>query len=436
MELFQSCRFNRQSPGLRIRTILAIFVLTSAPVCVYGQGDKKTDSQKDAPVAIALDAAGKTFNQAKELIAVSNWTAAAEKLNAVITEYPNSKYFEPSIYWLAYVRKHQENYQEALLLLNRFVRDFPQSSWIGDARSMRAELAAQVGNKEIIIEELRNPDNEEVQLAALSGLLRLDPVKGLQQATDILNSGSATASRNFREGVVNLIGRYGGKEAVVFLLDIAQKKTEQEAIRTAAIFALKGHVNQGVLAQLTELVMKGDVPAVVEAVMFIFLQQEDEWAKEVLIRTALSAQLTDTRRRAIHFLSKLKTGPPIDELIGLYDAGENTEVKREILSTLSKTNNPLAQARVFEISSATDDTGLREEGILSLGKYGDEQIINRIIQLYDVETRYEVKRLILSSLGKSRQKNALEKLKNVAQYEQSSELRKRAAQLLKERTTN
>lgn len=109
--------------------------------------------------------------------------------------------------------------------------------------------------------------------------------------------------------------------------------------------------------------MKGDVPAVVEAAMFIFLQQEGQWAKSVLVTVAKSAQLTDTRRRAIHFLSLLKSGPAIDELIGLYDVVGNVEVQRSILSTLSKTGNPSAQTRVFEISRVTDDRGLREEGI-------------------------------------------------------------------------
>ena len=419
--------------SVKSRVALTMLVLMSATVFVYGQDNKKTDSRKDV---FAADIAVKTFSQAKNLIAANNWTAAAEKLNLILTEHPNSKYYEPAIYWLAYVRKQQEKYQEALLLINKFINEFPQSAWKEDARSLRAELAAQVGNTEIINEELRNTDNDEVKLAALSSLLRLDTEKGLRQAADILNSKSNTARRNLSEGVIILVGKHSGKEAAAVLLDIAQKETEQEVIRTAAIFALKRHINENVLAELVELVMKGDVAAVVEAALFIFLEQENQRAKELLVKIAATAQLPDTRKRAVYFLGKLKAGAAIDELIDLYDANADIEVKRAILYALSKTGNPSAQARVLEISRLTDNMGLREEGILSLGRYGDEQIINRIIQLYDTETRYEVKALILSSLSKSRQKNALDKLTNAAQNEKSLQLRKKAIQLLKQRTTN
>ncbi len=418
--------------SVKLRAALILLVLISATVFAYGQNDKKNELKKDVVAAIAV----KTFNQAKNLIAANSWTAAAEKLNFIITEHPNSKYYEPAIYWLAYVRKQQEKYQEALLLINKFIKEFPQSTWKEDARALRAELAAQVGNTEIINEELRNTDNGEVKLAALSSLLKLDPEKGLRHATDILNSKSNISDRNLREGAINLIGKYGGKEAAAVLLEVAQKESEQEVIRTAAIFALKRLINESVLAQLVKLVMKGDGAAVVEAALFIFLEQGNQPAKELLVRIAANAQLSDTRKRAIYFLGRLKGGAVIDELIDLYDANGDIEVKRAILYTLSKTGKPSAQARVFEISRLTDNTGLREEGILSLGRYGDEQIINWIIQLYDAETRDEVKALILSSLSKSKQKNALDKLTNAAQNEKSLELRKKAIQLLKKRTTN
>jgi HEAT repeat protein len=412
----------------------AVLVLISAIVPAFAMGDDKPDS-KDTPVAVA-DVAAKTFGQARELIAVSNWAAAAEKLNLIITEYPKSKYYEPAIYWLAYVRKQQEDYQAAFILINRFISEFPQSTWKEDARSLRAELAGRLGNTQIINEELQNAGNDEVRLAALSGLLRVDPQKGLRQAEDILASGSKIDSRNFREGLINLIGKYGGTDAAAVLLKIAQAKSEQEVIRTAAIFALRRDISQSTLAQLTELVLSGDAPAVVEAALFVFLQQENQWAKELLVKIVLNSESEDTRRRTVHFLAMLKGGAAIDELIGLYDASKDIGVKREILATLSKTNNASAQARVLEISRVTEDMGIREEGILSLGKYGGEEIIEQMIRLYDVEIREDVKGLILVSLSASRQKNAFEKLSNVAQDEESLELRKKAAQLLRKRTTN
>lgn len=401
---------NLKLSGSSVKCIaLVTLVLMSASGRAYGQGVKQADP-KSAAVTSDSDIASRTFNQAKDLIAASNWEAAAEKLNIILTAHPNSKSYEPAIYWLARVRERQGKHQEAFLLVKKLLDEFPYSSWREDARSLRAELAAQVGNSEIIAEELRDAKSDEVKLAALSGLLRLDPQNGLRQAIDILNSESNRENRNLREGLVFLIGRYGGKQAPAILLAIAQTKTEHAVIRTAAIFALRPYVDESLLAQLTELVMNGDVAPVVEAALFIFLQQDNQWAKELLVKIATTSQLPDTRRRAANFLGKLKGGAAIDELISLYYTSEDIQVKREILSTLSKTGNPAAQAKVLEVSRLTDDMRLREEGILSLGKYGGEHVIEQLVQLYDAETREEVKRLILSSLSRSRYKSAVDKV--------------------------
>lgn len=399
----------------RINFCIALFtftlVLMSPSGLVCGQDVKKADP-KSAAIGES-DIAGRTFNQAKDLIAAGSWAAAEEKLNTILSAYPNSKYYEPGLYWLARVSERQGKYQEAFLLIKKLLDEFPYSSWREDARSLRAELAGKVGDAEMIAEELRNAKSDEVKLAAVASLFRVDPENGLRQATDIFNSDSNRGNRNLREGLVFLIGQYGGKQARAVLLAIAQTKSEQAVIRTAATYALKRYIDEDLLAKLIELVMNGDEPPVVEAALFLFLQQDNQWAKELLVKIATTSQLTDTRRRAANFLGKLRGGPAIEELFSVYEANQDLQVRREILSTLSKTGNPWAQARVLEIARSTNDPGLREEAILSLGKYGGEDIINQLVSLYDAETREEVKRLILSALSKSKHKNALEKLASV-----------------------
>lgn len=409
-----------------------MLVLLSAICLAYGQDDKPTGPKKVANA----DVAARTFDQAKDLIGANNWPAAAQKLSSMLSEHRNSKYYEPGLYWLAYVRKRQGQYQDAFRLINSFILQFPHSRWEEDAKTLRAELAAEVQNVEVIAEELRNTNNNEVKLAALSSLLQLDSARGLGHATEILNSEANRANRILREGVITLIGQYGGNETDAVLMGIAQRESEEEVIRTAAIFALRRHLDETVLARLTELAMKGGPPPVVEAALFVFIQQDNHWARELLVKIATNAQTSDTRRRAVNFLAKLKGGAAIDELINLYATSDDIQVKREVLSTLSKTGNYTAQARVLEISRFTDNMGIREEGILSLGEQGGDMIIAQLIQLYDAETREDVKALILSSLSKSRQKNALGKLVQVAEHEKSVLLKKKAEQLLRLRGTN
>ena len=418
----------------KLRTFLLMLAVIGSPtVFAYGQSDKKADSKKNSVSSAAADLAAQNYNRARDLIAVNNWAEAEEKLDYVITEYPNSKYREQAFYWLAYVYKQQGKYQKAILLLNKLINDFPRSAWSDDARSLRAELAAHVGDTEIINESLKSADNEEIKLAGLSSLFQVDPKEGLRRAIEILDSPAVADNINLREAVIVLIGKYGGEETSNVLLNIA--RTERDSVtRTAAIISLKGRVNESVLRKLVELVLKCDDNTVAETALFVITGQENgRAAGEALAQIVLLADSPDTRKHAVHFLGKLKGGSGIDKLIRLLDAAQDIEVKREILFTLSQTGNPVAQARVFKISRLTDNLGLREEGILSLGRFGDARIIERLIQSYDAEPRDDVKILILLSLGKSKQKNALGKLMSAAQNEKSPVLRKKAAQLLKQR---
>ena len=412
--------------------LLMLALINGATVIAYGQGKQNTDSRKKSVSSTTDDLAAQHYNRARNLIAVNNWAAAEEKLDYVIARYSNSKYLEPSLYWLAYACKQQGKYQKAVLLLNRLINEFPRSVWVNDARTLRAELAARVGDTKIINESLESANDDETKLAALSSLFQINPEEGLRRAIEILDS-AAAGNVNLREAIIVLIGKYaGGEETSAVLLNIA--RTERETVtRTAAVIGLKKRLTESVLAQLVELVIKCDDNTVAETALFVIAQQDNEQAKKALVQIVLSAESPDTRKHAVHFLGKLKSGDVIDELIRLSDSVQEIEVKREVLFTLMQTGNRAAQSKAFEIYRRADDVGIREEGIVLSAQYGNVEIIEKIIQIYDGETSEEMKLLILVSLGKSKQKNALRKLASVAENEKSPALRKKAAQLLKQK---
>ena len=75
---------------------------------------------------------------------------------------------------------------------------------------------------------------------------------------------------------------------------------------------------------------------------------------------------------------------------------------------------------------------LRLYAIRRLGERNDEQTIDQLISLYDAEKDEQVKATLIRSFGESPQKNAVRKLISIARDSQSVELRKLAVRKLGE----
>src|SRR2546425_3866989 len=157
--------------------------------------------------AHAASEAMKVFHEAKESLEAEDWAKAAQRFYAFVTRYPKGPQTDAALYWLAFTLKKQGKFQMADQMLERLVREFPQSGWVTDAKSMRVEMANPLGNGQVI-EEAISKNEEEIKLIALQSLFEANPERATALGIDLVKSESKASGR-LKEATITLLGKWG-----------------------------------------------------------------------------------------------------------------------------------------------------------------------------------------------------------------------------------
>jgi HEAT repeat protein len=360
------------------------------------------------------------FRQGRDLIEREDWAGAAAKFEGYVTQYPKSKEADAALYWLAYAQKQQRRFQSAEATLDRLLREFPRSAWADDARAMQVEIAPQTG-KRVEPEGL----DDDLKVVALQSLFQSDPARASAYVTEILRPNSR-AGRELKQSAVNLLGQYGGTEAVAALLDIARTQTDPE-VRGTAIFRLSHSDDERMIDELAKIYDAERDRDVKGQVLHAFARMDSPRAYAKLVEIARGGGDQELRQTAIHWLGQRRGAAAIDDLMSIYRADRNEEIRGAVLHALSQTRDPRARAAILEAARGGEDPETRARAIHALRQFSDDDAtLEDLLRLYDAERDEEVKGGILHALSQSKHERALTKLMDVARTDASREMRKRA----------
>lgn len=299
--MFTSRETQKQSrrSTARLRQLLLLLALTgllpaltvrSSSAQTHQDDTRRRTQEADAPTE------EKAFHEAREALADERWARAEERFSDFISDYPQSRSVAAALYWLAFALQKQQRFGEADKVLERLVREFPSSSWTGDAQAMRVELAARMGRAGMLAEEAGRPTNDEAKLVALRALFKTDPERALERASEVFRQGG-DASQSFKESVIMLLGRYAGLRAAPLLTDIARDNAEPE-LRKAAIFWMGRSGDEHVLETLREFALSSADTELALASLSAILQHGSQRAIEYIGEIADSAKSDEVRRQA------------------------------------------------------------------------------------------------------------------------------------------
>ena len=417
-----TARRPRASRIVTAALLLIVSLTGGAAARVAGQGTRR-DSRPTQPTT-SSEAAAKLLREGRELLEGERWDQAAATFTRLLNEHPRDANTAAALYWLAFTLKMQRKYSEAGQHLERLITQFPQSSWVEDARVMQIELANQLGNRRAL-EDAMLGNNSERRLIALQSLLLNDPESAFSHAAQLLKQES-DSSPAFKESVVSLLGRSGGRQATEFLVEVARAQGDAK-LRKAAVLALGQPGNESALNFLGELLSRAGDGELSGAAVFAVSRIQGERARALLLQAAKTSSSAGARASAVMALSRFNSDRVIDDLTEIYLAETDVEVRKNIIHALSRVNSPRAQARLFELARTSDDLELRKQAIFWLGRQGDkEQGADGLAQLYDTERNDEAKQLLIYKLAHLKSKKALLKLMDIAQRDASTEMRKRA----------
>jgi hypothetical protein len=288
-----------------------------------------------AIAAQGQDAAA-AFREARKLVNAGEWSQAEERLKHFVTQFAADREVPAALYLLAFVHKQQNEFPAADGVLTGLISRFPQSPWVGDARTMRVEIAPRLKNTQVI-EQGVTDSNDEIKLAALQSLFEARPERAVAIATELLKPGSG-ASRVMREGALELLAEADVAEAVPALVAVARSDPDQR-LRIEAIDALAEIRGDRAETSLIELARTGDF---------------------------------ETRRHAIDALAERAedagTGSAFQALISIYDSESDERLKEELIDLLSESRETAALKKLMQIATADASIRLRKAALSAIGE--------------------------------------------------------------------
>ena len=478
----------------QIRLGLAL-VAVAAAVIVFAIGAQRTFAidQDIAKLNRFMQAKGNTasmqiFREGRDLIEAQNWQRAAEKFNDFIKGYPKDKDLDAALYWHGYALQKQDRKDEASTSLIRLINRFPNSSWRNEAQA----LLVVMGRKDAV-EQALDRDNCEIKILALQSLFQADQERAIGIVTESLRANPSTC-QNYLAAAVSMLGSHGGPKVVPLLLDIARSNPDPK-LRLTAIKRLGDQHNEQVTAELIKLYDADRNKDIRSQVLRALVESRTPQGSAKVLEIARSGDDLPIRQVAIRYIGELKDAASLDELIRIYDADKTKEVRFQIIRALAERDDarartklleiarqgdtpelrieairrlgghgrialddllqlytaetnlqikqgllrafadnadPRARAKLFEIARGTDPIELRTYAMRQLGEKDDEQTVTQLVSLYDTEQNVQVKTSLIRAFGNSKQKVAVRKLMTVARNDQSVDLRKIAVRYLGE----
>jgi len=489
MIMNQQVRFR---PQLRIGLVLLTIASVITISAIYAQRSYGFDQDLGKLNRFVQNkgntASMQIFREGRDFIEAQNWQRAAEKFNDFIKGYPKDKDLDAALYWYGYALQKQDRKEDARQPLVLLINRFPNSSWRQEAQALLVTL----GHKDDVDQALSR-DNCEIKMLALQSLFEADPERAMTIATDAIKANPQTCP-GFPAAAVSMLGSHAGARAVPLLVDIARTNPDQKLrltaikrlgeqrsdqvtdelikiydadrtkeIRTQILRALvEGRTPRGT-AKVMEIARAGDDlavrqyairfmseledPASLDELIRIYdadktkeirsqilralAERDDQRARNKLFEIARQGETPELRIEAIRRLGEHQR-ISLDDLLQLYSSEPNPQIKQALLRTFAESNDPRAQAKLYEIARGNDPVELRGYAIRQLGEKDDEATVNQLVSLYDSEQNLQLKTYLLRAFGDSKQKVAVRKLMSIARNDPSVELRKMAVRFLGE----
>ena len=355
------------------------------------------------------DAAMRAFTQGRSFVDAQQWQQAASTFDRFVVQYPKDKNMDAALYWLAYARNRQGHPQEAEATLSRLLVNYPGSRWADDAKALRVEVMAKLGKPVTAIDQ--KDDTVALQIIALKTLCENDRLGCSARVADVLR---ANKPAPLKEAAIILLGRYGGNEAVPALTQMSRTEPD-EKLRMRAISALGSTNDERALDVLREIAMGPTYAdqSPTDSAIHALASHENARAVTILGEVVTRGQNLKARTHAIELLSRRRGDNVVDEMLRLYDAVPEVQVKKYVVAGFAMRKDPRALNKLIEVARSASDVQLRAQAIRAIPNRGDEQDLDVLLSLYDSERDNDLKNNLLQAIGQYQNRRAYQKLQQI-----------------------
>ncbi|MBI2615760.1 MAG: HEAT repeat domain-containing protein [Gemmatimonadetes bacterium] len=394
--------------GLKATALAVTLGLVAPPLAPRGHAGV-------SPAAVGLpaldqpqqDQADSLFRAAREALNRADYQRAVTLFQRVLREYPGSVHAGDAIYWMAFVSYRAggtRNLETALNLLAQQRKSYPDAATRRDgevlATRIRGELA-RLGNAEAA---------ESVFVLAAPPA---PPVAQAPQAPPVTAAAPAPAAPQARRG-----GQ--GPEC----------RDEDSELRAAALNALLQMDSERALPILKQVLERRD-PCSVELrrkAMFLVSQKRGPEVEDILLQAARDDPDREVRTQAVFWLSQVPGERAVTALDSILLRSNDREVQEKAVFSLSQHKSARAAEilrRFIDRSGVSDE--LKANAIFWLGQRQSSETLKYLQDLYPRLTSEELKEKVIFSVSQMRGADSQRWLMDVAlNASEPMEMRKKA----------
>ncbi len=266
-------------------------------------------------------------------------------------------------------------------------------------------------------------EKDELKSIALQSLMQSDPDRALTYVVDILKSDKS--SKYLKDTAIRLLGQYNGPKTTPYLIDLARGQYDVK-LRRNAIFWLGQSKDDKVSDVLEELVTKSTDTEIAKAALFALSQRRDTRSRTFLYGIASGGQYKLLQNDAILRLGMWGDESAVEDLVKIYEASSELEIKKRVIQSLSQQSNPRARTKLLEIARSNGNDELRLQAVRFLSFRSDDGSLDELLKIYDNEKNVSVRKQILIGLAQNSSPKVTEKIRDVALNEKDTSVRLQA----------
>ena len=309
----------------------------------------------------------------------SEWRTAAENFRQVAAM--NASNAPAALHWLAYSQYKMGQRSEALATLVDLQKRYPTSRWASDGKALEVEIRQSAGQN-VAPDRV---DDEDLKLMAVNGLMHTDPARAIPILEKII-AGNHTPK--VKDKALFVLSQSGSPQAMEIMGRVArnsaQPDLQRRAIRNLGI--LGGDGSRRILA---DVYASSNDTKVKKSILKSYMIAGDRGR---LLAIAKAESDPELRAEAVQQLGL--TGAR-DELAELYTTERSVDVKKKIIQAMFIGGSA---DKLMDLARNEQVLELRLTAIKNLGLMGGEQTARFLQQMYQSDSRPEVRRAVINAL--------------------------------------
>jgi HEAT repeat protein len=421
------------------QTLIALAAVTPMMASVPAHGAQTY--MKSSPVAYASkpplpwqnqDPAIAVYRNARAALNDSNFKRAASLFEQIISKYPRSTYAPDAYYWGAFAYYSAKDYEPARALLLRQKQLHPRAATAGDAASLLARVNGQLaksGDSDAGIDIAKKAGevakggcgDMETKVEVLNSFLQMNSEQAVPLLKQIL-ARRDDCSVELRRKAVFLVSQKRGPEVEAILLSAARNDPDKE-VREQGVFWLSQVGSERALEYLEDILKSSTDREIQDKAVFALSQHRSPRAAQVIRDYAANQSAPrEIREKAVFWLGqKQGTG---DFLRTLYANEKDQEIREKIIFSLSQQSGN--ESFLMDIATnEREDIEMRKKALFWAGQ-SSRVSLPELAGLYDRMKNHEMKEQLIFAYSQRREKEAVDRLMQIARTEPDRELRKKA----------